>query len=422
MAAVLFSLAGRASDWDLHQRLRALLDPPEAEQGTGALKRFFDSLRAFSRAHPQLTDGALAFAIFTTGLISAELAQGSAWPGMITFLLTLPLVWRRRAPLTVFFVIAAVALVEWLGNFRLFAAVALLVALYTVAAERPRRAALVAALIVEGGVVLAAARWGTSAFATFASLSGVVVAALVLGLYARARRSYVASLVERAARLEFERDQEALLAAAAERARISREMHDVIAHSLAVMVSLANGATAKLRREPEQSREALESISELGRQALDDTRGLLSVLRTEEGGTTRAPQPGVSDIERLVDRAGATGITATLAIHGDPVPLAAGPALAVYRIVQEAVTNALKHAEGATKVTVELTWAPNYLDIVVMDDGHGTIRAAGPQGGFGLAGMRERAALYGGTALAGPREGGGWTVKATVPVSERVTL
>jgi signal transduction histidine kinase len=352
-------------------------------------------------------------------LLGDELARRSISAGLLTFLLALPLAWRRRAPITVFLVTAVVAFAQWLANLPLLADVALLAALYTVAADRPRRAAVAGAFILEGGAVLAAARWGESALATFASLSGVVVAALVSGLYVRARRAHVASLVERAARLEFERDQQALLAAVAERARISREMHDVVAHSLAVVISLANGATAKLGRDPEQSREALESISELGRQALADTRRLLSVLRSDEGDAARAPQTGIEQIADLVDRATFTGLAATLAVRGDPVPVAPGLALSAYRIVQEALTNAVKHAEGASAVAVELAWTPFRLDIAVTDDGRGCGPPAGSPGGFGLVGMRERAALYGGTTTAGPRPAGGWSVRATIPITTR---
>jgi signal transduction histidine kinase len=398
------------------ERLRALADPPETGREPGALGRRSESLRAFARTHVQLTDGALAFAVFAVSLLGDELARRSVPAGLFTFLLALPLAWRRRAPIAVFGVICLVAFAQWLAGPPLLADVALLAALYTVAADRPRRPAVAGALLLEGGAVLAAIRWGESALVTFASLSGVVVAALVSGLYVRARRAYVASLVERAARLELERDQQALLAAAAERARISREMHDVVAHSLAVVVSLANGATAKLGRDPEQSREALESISQLGRQALADTRRLLSALRTEEGEPARAPQPAIGQIADLVDRAASTGLAATLTVCGDPVPVAAGVALSAYRIVQEAITNAVKHAEGATTVAVGLTWTPHRLEIVVTDDGHGDGPPPGAPGGFGLAGMRERAALCGGTATAGPRPAGGWTVKAAIPI------
>ena len=396
--------------------MRVVLDPSDTGHSPGTLARLSGSWRAFARTHALATDGALAFAVFAAGLVSLEPAHRSVWAGLLTFSLALPLTWRRRAPVAVFGVVALVAFAQWLAGVPLLADVALLAALYTVAAIRPQRVAVGAAVLLEGGAILAAARWGESAAVTFASLSGLVVAALASGLYVRARRLHVASLVERAARLEFERDQQALLAAAAERARISREMHDVVAHSLAVVVSLANGATAKLARDPEQSREALESISELGRQALADTRGLLSVLRTGEGAAARAPQPGIEQITALVDRAAATGLAATLTIRGDPVPVAAGLGLNAYRIVQEAITNAVKHAEAATSIAIQLSWTPRRLEVSVTDDGRGASRSAVAGTGFGLAGVRERAALYGGTATAGPGHAGGWTVTARIPI------
>jgi signal transduction histidine kinase len=403
---------------DLRERVRELFDPPETDRQPGGLLRLAGSWRTFTRTHVQLTDGALALAVLAGGLASDALAHRSAWAALFTVLLAAPLAWRRRAPVTVFLIIAAAAFAQWVAGVLVLADVALLAALYTVAALRPPRVAVAGAAVLGGGAVLAAARWGESALATFGFLSGLVVAALVCGLYVRARRAHVAGLVERAARLEFERDQQALLAAAAERARISREMHDVVAHSLAVVISLANGATAKLGRDPEQSREALESISELGRQALADTRRLLSVLRTEEGAAARAPQPGIKEIADLVDRAASTGLAATLTVRGNAVPVAAGLALSVYRIAQEAITNAVKHGRGATAVAVELTWTPGHLEIAVIDDGRGGGPSVGSESGFGLAGMRERAALYGGTATAGPGPGGGWTVTAMIPVTE----
>jgi signal transduction histidine kinase len=402
----------------LRERLRVVLDPPETGRDPSVLTRLVESSRAFARTHIQLTDGALAFVLSAVCLRNAELAHRSLSAAVFTLLLALPLAWRRRAPITVFLVIAAVAFAQWLADLQLLADLALLAALYTVAADRPQRAAVGGAFILEGGTVLAAVRWpqGESVPATVALLSGLVVAALVSGLYVRARRLHVAGLVERAARLEFERDQQALLAAAAERARISREMHDVVAHSLAVVISLANGATAKLKRDPEQSREALESISALGRQALTDTRQLLTVLRPERDAAMRAPQPGIEQIAGLIDRAAATGLAATLTVHGDPVPVAPGLALSAYRIVQEAITNAVKHAEGATTVAVELTWTSRRLEIAVTDNGHGEKRSIVPAHGLGLVGMRERAVLYGGTATAGPERHGGWTVTATIPL------
>jgi signal transduction histidine kinase len=402
------------------ERLRMFFDPPDTGRDPGVLARPLGSLRAFTRAHVLLTDSAVACAVFAFA-ISGTKTHRSVEAGLLYSLLALSLAWRRSAPVTLFAFTILVAIAQMLAGVPLLAPdLALLAALYTVAADRPWRVAAAGFLILECGAAVAAARSGTSVLATFASLSGALVAALASGLYIGARRAQVTGLVERASRLEFERDQQALLAAAAERARISREMHDVVAHSLAVVISLANGATAKLGRDPDQSREALESIAELGRHALADTRRLLSVLRAEETIADRAPQPGIEQIADLVANAGAAGFAATLAVRGDPVAVATGPALAAYRIVQEAITNAVKHAEAATAIVVELTWTPRCLRIAVTDDGHCTRRStgsAGSAGGFGLTGMRERAALYGGTATAGPRQQGGWEVNAMIPLT-----
>jgi signal transduction histidine kinase len=245
-----------------------------------------------------------------------------------------------------------------------------------------------------------------------------VVASLVSGVYIRARRANVASLVERAAQLEVERDQQARLAAAAERARIAREMHDIIAHSLAVVIALVDGANAKLERHPDQAREALTSVAELARQALDDTRRLLSVLREDDGVDARSPQPGLGDVTRLLDQVTATGIATELVTEGHAVALQPGPSLAAYRIVQEAITNALKYADGASSITVTLRWTAHELAITVVDDGRGASTPVGERG-FGLAGMRERAALYGGGVTARAKSDGGWIVEATLALDER---
>ena len=404
------------------QRVRLLLDPPERESVDRPLTGWLQFSAEFARRHQRLMDSAVAFAILGLGLFTNVAATGRpAATVLFTSLLALPLAWRRRAPITVFLVIAAAAFAQWLDHLPLFADTALLIALYGVGVASPRRAVIAATGILEFGALLATVRWSAdeSWLQTFALLSGAIVAAAVSGVHIRARQSYVASLLERATRLEFERDQQAQIAAAAERARIAREMHDMIAHSLAVVISLANGATAKLRRDPEQSRDALQSISELGRQALDDIRQLLSVLRTDDGVETRAPQPGIEDITDLVDQAASTGLAATLTVHGEPAPVATGPALGAYRIVQEAITNTIKHADDATTLAIEFTWTPHRLQISIDDDGLLSLPTSDLDGGFGLVGMRERAALYGGSATAGPRDGGGWTVNATIPTIAR---
>jgi signal transduction histidine kinase len=397
------------------------LDAPERGGESGPVAKLFVHITSFARTHVLMTDGAIAAVVFVFGLLASEVVSLSLSHAVFTVLLALPLVWRRRAPITVFLVIAAVAFVQWLSNVQLAGDVALLVALFTVADDRSPRAAIGASIILECGAVLATARWTTShsALRTLALLSGVVVAALVSGIYVRARRAHVASLEERAQRLEIERDQHARLAAAAERARIAREMHDIIAHSLAVVIALVGGASAKLRSDPDQASDALASVSDLSRQALDDTRRLLSVLRDEDGAASHSPQPGVAQIADLVQQVSSTGIVATLHSEGAPTPLATGLSLAAYRIVQEAITNALKYAQGATVIAVVLVWSPGQLEIRVSDDGRCTPASEISESGFGLAGMRERAALYGGSASAQALGSGGWVVSATLPTDDR---
>jgi signal transduction histidine kinase len=228
-------------------------------------------------------------------------------------------------------------------------------------------------------------------------------------------------MTERAERLEREREQQALIATTAERTRIAREMHDVIAHSLAVMISLADGAKAKLYSDPERAGTAIQNVAEIGRQALGDTRRLLGVLRDDDAADQLAPQPGLDQVDKLLEQVRATGLAASLAIRGDPRSLPPGAELSVYRIVQEATTNALKHATRATAVKVTLAYEHNMLTVLVENDGGPPSAPVSghrpaPLSGHGLAGMRERAAVYGGTVLAGPSSEG-WLVEARIPVA-----
>ena len=267
---------------------------------------------------------------------------------------------------------------------------------------------------------LSAGAWPAAGCGPLVFLSGLVAAAFLLGTNLRSRRSRLAAVTERAERLEREREQQALIAATAERTRIAREMHDVIAHSLAVMISLADGANAKLRSDPERAGTAIQNLSRIGRQALGDTRRLLGVLRDDGAPEELAPQPGLAQIDGLLAQVRTTGLAASLAINGEPRPLPPGAELTVYRIVQEATTNALKHAVGATSVAVALDYSHNLLAVSVQDNGRAPGRGTGhrpPKGsGHGLSGMSERAAIYRGTVVAGPCLGG-WSVEARIPIT-----
>ncbi len=224
-------------------------------------------------------------------------------------------------------------------------------------------------------------------------------------------------LRERARLLEQERAQEIKLAATAERARIAREMHDVVAHSLSVTISQADGGRYAARTDPEAAITALETISVTGRQALNDMRALLGVLRQDDE-QQLAPQPDADVIPDLIEQVRGGGLNVDLKIIGRARKLPPGPALAAYRIVQESLTNVIKHAGPTSKAWVRLNWDATLLEIEVIDDGRGAgagLDGIDTGGGQGIRGMNERATLYGGRLQAGPRTGGGFTVRAQLP-------
>jgi signal transduction histidine kinase len=241
-----------------------------------------------------------------------------------------------------------------------------------------------------------------------------VVAAWALGNLRRARVQRLAALEERARLLELERDQEMRLAAQTERARIARELHDVVAHSLSVVIAQADGGRYAGKDDPAAATGALEAIAATGRQALTDMRALLGVLR-EGGGQEYAPQPDVGAVPALVEDVRVSGLDVDLIVEGAPRPMPAGPQLAAYRIVQESLTNVLKHAGPAARAWVRLHWRDDALELSVLDDGRGAGAPDGDGNGQGLTGMHERARLHGGRLEAGPRAGGGFGVHAALP-------
>ncbi len=333
---------------------------------------------------------------------------------VLSVALILPLLVRRRYPTAVFCVLVAVAFVQWLLDIRLPADMALLFALYIVAATQSWRRILAAALVMELGIVLAVVRWTNNDWLAGVFLTGMVTAAVALGFYFRTRRAYLAQLRERAVQLEHERDQQGELAAAAERARIAREMHDIVAHHLTVMVALSDGAAAAAATSPERAAAAMESVSAVGREALADTRRLLGVLRQSDRTEGREPLPDLAQVEELISRVRDAGLQTELVVAGTPKTLPTGMQLMVYRLVQEALTNTMKHAGPGATARVALTYSAATLTLVVTDDGLGTAEASASTAGHGLAGMRERVQAWGGTLEAGPLPQGGWKVSASV--------
>ena len=390
---------------------------------TSALER----LSAGMRTHPFAVDVVLAATLFfcTVLLPVGSYFQNPTTAFVLGTFLVVPVAWRRRAPIPAAGAVVAAGLLELvIADKFLVANVSALVMVYALAAHAPRwagRAGLAVGLV---GALLAGARfWSDSAMAQSASflfsagaMAVAVVAAWALGHLRRDRMLRVASLEERARLLELERDQEMRLAATAERARIAREMHDVVAHSLSVVIAQADGGLYAGRTDPVAATGALEQIASTGRQALTDMRALLGVLR-EGGAEEYAPQPDVAAIKGLVEDVRGSGLDVDLIEEGQPRPMPAGPQLAAYRIVQESLTNVLKHAGPASRAWVRLQWREDSLELSVLDDGRGASAAlaASDGKGQGLRGMLERAHLHGGRLEAGPRHGGGFGVSAVLP-------
>ncbi len=333
-----------------------------------------------------------------------------------------PLLVRRIWPVPVFGCVLAAAVGAGLWNASSIDGPALLVALYTVASMRPRRDALACAGVLElatliGLLVFAGSGWWYDAI----FLSGMVAAGLGLGLYSAARRAYLAELHDRAERLERERDQQVALAAAAERARIAREMHDIVAHHLTVMTTLTDAAIAASATSPERATDVMRRVAATGRRALADTRRLLGVLRqppAQNPGEALQPVPDLTQLDMLIERVRSAGLDTTLEVRGQAPDLPAGVQLTVYRLVQEALTNTLKHGGAGARASVRLHFLPGELRVDIDDDGAGKTAPAPASTGSGLVGMRERIRAYGGDVQAGPRQPEGWRVSARLQLDD----
>ena len=346
----------------------------------------------------------------------------------LLILQTLPVALRRRNPMRILVITgSAITLYSLLGYLGAngvgdsSGAYGVVVAFYTVAANEPRRRAMVAAALTAGCVLISFA-----AYAAFDSIAGWTAnlsvtylsfgLAWLIGDNLRVRRAYTRELESRAAQLEIEREEKAIQAVTEERARIARELHDVVAHYVSVMVVQAAGARRIADKDPVAARGALEAVEAAGRTALAEMRRMLEVLRADDQGM--GPQPGLGEIDRLIQNVRDAGLPVEYSVEGEACCLPAGMDLAAYRIVQEALTNSVKHGGKATaRVTVRYT--EDTLEIEVVDDGRG---AAAPLltiaegGGHGLIGMRERVGLFGGELHTGPVLTGGYRVYARMPI------
>jgi signal transduction histidine kinase len=374
------------------------------------------------RRHPRLVDGVLAAAL---GIPAVAAAVAAGRYDLVPFALALviPLVFRRDHPVAAFAIAATVGGLQVLLDIHVNESdLAIVVLLYTLAAYARRRVSLVGLAVCLIGSAAAVARWAPAQFSLIhwimigsVGFAGSSLIAWVLGDSVRYRRGYYASLEDRAARLERERGAQAQIAAAAERARIARELHDVIAHNVSVMVVQADGASYALDSSPERARQALGAIASTGRQALAEMRRMLGVLRSDDGPPGVVPLPGIGQLGELLDQTRASGLDVSFTVQGIPGPLPSGLALAAYRIIQESLTNTRKHGGSRASAQVLLRYCEDVLILQITDDGRGVTVADGA--GHGLTGMRERVALYSGTLDAGPLPGGGYQVTATLPLS-----
>jgi signal transduction histidine kinase len=357
-----------------------------------------------------------------TGLLLPALAAPFTEAGWIGLLVSLgqlvPLYWRRRHPVAVFALVAGFsALQAALVDTPLWSQVAFPVAVYSVARYASAVPGLVALAVGLCGSVVSALRWivgfdgeiGASNVTSYVvTIATIVVTAWALGTLGRIRRAYVDALVERGDQIEREAAQQVALAASAERTRIAREMHDVVAHGLSMIVVQADGARYAAAQDPELAAATLETIAATGRASLTEMRHTLGLLRSDDGVELR-PQPGIADLAGLV---AGDDVEATLPDPATPVP--DGVALTTYRVLQEALTNVRKHAGPGVRVRV-LVAIDDGATVLVEDDGRGAAVTTGDHG-LGLVGMRERVTAHGGTLEAGPRPGGGWRVAARLPL------
>ncbi|RVW04559.1 sensor histidine kinase [Rhodococcus spongiicola] len=354
----------------------------------------------------------------------AGAAGGGAAAAVISLGMTVPLAWRRSRTVVSGFMVAGFAVVHLLVVDTLMpSAIAVPIALYGFAAYAPRWSSYTALAISIVGATAAGIRYfafagigwqGVAVLSAFAIV--FVLAVWAFGDLRRVRIQELEGLAERARLLELERAQEAELAALGERTRIAREMHDIVAHSLTVVIAQADGGRYGAVQDPQAAIAALETISSTGRQALADMRALLSVLR-EDRPREFAVTPGAADIAGLIVELRHSGLDIDLDLTGEPRELSPGAGLTAYRIVQESLTNVLKHAGPRAQARVELNWRERELELVVTDDGRGSSTAlieASP-GGQGVIGMTERAKLHGGKLSAGPLAGGGYRVRGLLP-------
>ncbi len=366
---------------------------------------------------PPLGD-ALVAAVFVVATLFESVLSDTSRPPVVHALVAVPataaLAWRRRWPIPVaVVVVAANVVVNPNGQFSTLLAMVLVS--FTLGSELDAPRSWVGLTIVAVpflGVMYAEGLEPSDVAATLVFLGGP----FALGVGVRARAAGLAEAVDRAARLEREQAEQAAAAVAEERARIARELHDIVSHSLSVVTIQTQAVRLRLHPDQDQEERDLAAVETTARQALAEMRRLFGVLRSRGDAVSLAPQPGLAELDALLAQVRAAGLEVELRREGEAVDLPPGVDLAVYRIVQEGLTNTLRHA-GARRAWVTLCQGESMLDVAVEDDGRGA--RGGTDGGHGLVGVRERVQLYDGEVETGERAGGGFRLAARLPVRER---
>lgn len=406
--------------------------PARSGAGSGPWQRLVDRLSVGDATVDRvpLGDVLLAVALLVPALVAHALRTTDGTPlvspsgiaGWVLLVLAFgSLAWRRVTP-SLTMLVAGLSTGAWflIGQPESFVPLAVMMALYSTAAHGSRADGVIALVITEVFVVVSFA----SIMAREAQFSGVQLAVnllMFLGLWAlgdrtRVRRELLAELRGRAEQAERSRELTTELAVAEERSRIARELHDVVAHTVSVMVVQAGAGRRASAADPSHAAEALAAIEDVGRGALADLRRMVGVLREEPDAQQLAPQPTLADLPELVERLGQAGLPVRIEREGEPRELPSGIEVSAYRIVQEALTNVIKHAGAVREVVVRLRYDTAALVVEVEDDGRGAASNRGTSAeGSGLLGMRERVAIFDGRLQVGPRRSGGYRVRAEIP-------
>lgn len=392
-----------------------------------------DSVSLFEKIRPTqlaldalIAAGALTLSLIGSIQIDADVAaafsrESDALHIVLIILMTVPLVLRRVYPIPVFFIVLTAWLLDRTLDFpETPAGVGVAIAFYTIGAELSRRSSLriggITLLFVFGWTVVGVLTLDSVPAASLITTVISTLTPLLLGREIGERRRRVEELREKVARAEQEREEEARRAVAEERTRIARELHDVVAHQMTVMTLQAEGAQRIADKADPRVVEALETISNAGHSGLAEMRRMVGLLRAPEEESETAPLPHLGDVEELIETIRAAGVPVELEIEGDLRPLGEGTELSAYRVIQESLTNTFRHGGPDVSAKVTIEYGEDHIEVLVIDNGRGAATGTGDGVGHGIIGMRERIAVLGGEFGAGPHSGGGYEVRARIPV------